>query len=300
MSKLDWLEFAACATADGSIDPDFFPVEKRGNDKAYRRTVSRAKAKCDGVPVVVRGDNGEAVVKWGTRPCPVRDRCLALAMDNEGHMTHKDRDGIFGGLTPKERHALQLQRVADGEVEPPTRVAKTRRRECTRPGTDLGAGRHLEHGEAACKACEPFMLSDVELETVARMVREGYTNPDIYRRTMATSAHVRAVRVLEGKPDPTGNDARDVNEGIAARRRRGYDESKVERRMAGYTASDNDWSLRLTGQERQEVVRRGHALGYSDGEISRRFGIHARQVHRDRVELGLATNFPQERKDAAA
>jgi transposase len=49
--------------------------------------------------------------------------------------------------------------------------------------------------------------------------------------------------------------------------------------------------LRLTRAERFDLVRELHRQGLSDREISRRSGVHARQVLRDRQRLGLASNY---------
>jgi len=40
------------------------------------------------------------------RRCPVRDACLALAMDAEGGVNAPSRFGMFGGLSPVQRAEL--------------------------------------------------------------------------------------------------------------------------------------------------------------------------------------------------
>lgn len=39
--------------------------------------------------------------------CPVRQQCLALALEREGNADRYSRGGIWGGLTPQERAALR-------------------------------------------------------------------------------------------------------------------------------------------------------------------------------------------------
>jgi WhiB family redox-sensing transcriptional regulator len=73
-----WTRDAACR----DVDPEtFFPVSEVGPGA---RQVAEAKAVC--------------------ARCPVREACLAFALD-EGL-----DDGVFGGLTPTER--CKLRRVA--------------------------------------------------------------------------------------------------------------------------------------------------------------------------------------------
>ncbi|MFJ1707861.1 WhiB family transcriptional regulator [Kitasatospora sp. NPDC088346] len=66
---------AACTGADPDL---FFPDDDADN---YGFCVLRAKDICSG--------------------CPVRDMCLALAMERG------EKHGIFGGLTPYQRHLLK-------------------------------------------------------------------------------------------------------------------------------------------------------------------------------------------------
>lgn len=74
----EWMADAECQTA---TDPDiFFP------EGEYVRTMARA-------------------AKTYCRVCLVSEECLKYALDNNiGH-------GIFAGLGPKERRALQLRRA---------------------------------------------------------------------------------------------------------------------------------------------------------------------------------------------
>ena len=44
--------------------------------------------------------------------CPIRERCLEVAMDWEARRGTKSRYGMFGGLTPDERSRLARERRA--------------------------------------------------------------------------------------------------------------------------------------------------------------------------------------------
>jgi WhiB family redox-sensing transcriptional regulator len=44
--------------------------------------------------------------------CPVRLSCLAYAMEMEGDLQKQYRHGIWGGLTPKQRHKLADRQAA--------------------------------------------------------------------------------------------------------------------------------------------------------------------------------------------
>jgi hypothetical protein len=100
--RFDWLDRAACRTPDGKLDERFFP--------GHGKNVSAgAKRICNGLAVVKADADGEAVVTWGRRPCPVREQCLAWAMAEEKPGAGEDgRHGIWGGTTPAERHRLFL------------------------------------------------------------------------------------------------------------------------------------------------------------------------------------------------
>lgn len=50
--------------------------------------------------------------------CPVIEQCLRHALQAEGDTPAKSRAGVFGGLTPAQRHALHRDRVAAGGSEP--------------------------------------------------------------------------------------------------------------------------------------------------------------------------------------
>lgn len=71
----DWRDNGACLTEDSSL---FFP---KGTEGPWLIVIAQAKAIC--------------------RRCPVRDACLSYALDN--NVT----DGIFGGLTERERAAVR-------------------------------------------------------------------------------------------------------------------------------------------------------------------------------------------------
>jgi WhiB family redox-sensing transcriptional regulator len=56
--------------------------------------------------------------------CPVRAACLAYAMRTEP-VSH--REGIYGGLSPKERHQLARTPWRPGDEPPPIRLGMTKR-----------------------------------------------------------------------------------------------------------------------------------------------------------------------------
>lgn len=69
----EWMEFAACAAVDPEL---WFAASKHEEDHNY----PIAKATC--------------------QRCPVQAECLDAALRND------ERYGVFGGLTPEERQAL--------------------------------------------------------------------------------------------------------------------------------------------------------------------------------------------------
>lgn len=287
---LDWLALAACGTTDGSVNPLFDIQEDRGQSlevKAQiRRQTASAKAICNGLPVVTRGEDGEAVVKWGTRPCPIRDRCLELALRLEGNADHKDRAMIFGGHTPKERARLAKERAM---AEAPDLEAPPAVEGCVYPGSQRGVGRHMLRGEPMCKRCEPFELSESDLDLVEKLVRDGKGNSEIFRRTTIHSdSIIRTIRVALGIPDKdrtrTRNRALPSVGGEAPLGRDYVDPVKVERWING------DRKILLTKAERLEMFRRVHALGITTKEIGRRYYTSDRQALRDQAELGLVGN----------
>lgn len=79
-----WEVQARCRTV--GVEP-FFP---EGNGGKYRAAADEAKAVC--------------------AMCPVRKPCLDYALAFEGGSEHGQRAGIWGGLTPRERHAIHRQK----------------------------------------------------------------------------------------------------------------------------------------------------------------------------------------------
>lgn len=79
----DWEEHARCRVVGVEV---FFP---EGNGGRFRAAADEAKAVCDG--------------------CPVRRQCLDYALRIEGGAEAGSRAGIWGGLTPRERHAIHRQ-----------------------------------------------------------------------------------------------------------------------------------------------------------------------------------------------
>lgn len=73
MTRTDWFDDAACHDADTDV---FFPVSE--SDAAEAKSICAA--------------------------CPVREKCLEFALEV------RPPDGVWGGLTPSERHRLIRRR----------------------------------------------------------------------------------------------------------------------------------------------------------------------------------------------
>lgn len=69
-ATLEWMDQALCRNVD--VGDTFFP-DKGGSNRDAKRICA---------------------------DCPVQAECLAYALDND------ERDGVFGGLSPEERHKL--------------------------------------------------------------------------------------------------------------------------------------------------------------------------------------------------
>jgi WhiB family redox-sensing transcriptional regulator len=78
-----WQEQALCC---GIGSEAFFPASEVGATAAYRQ----AARVC--------------------RRCPVVQECLQFALEQEADSPAKCRAGVYGGLTPVQRHALHLTR----------------------------------------------------------------------------------------------------------------------------------------------------------------------------------------------
>lgn len=72
------------------------------------------------------------------RQCPVKDECLAYALENG------ERFGIWGGLTTKERNKLPNRKRKPIMIQP-----------C---GTPAGYQRHYRNHEKPCNACRQANL----------------------------------------------------------------------------------------------------------------------------------------------
>ena len=82
---LSWMNDAECRyIGDWEL---FFPEGSNG----YRHTGKVAKRVC--------------------AECPVQDACLEYIMNLEGDYSVKYREGIWGGLTPRERSNLYRERA---------------------------------------------------------------------------------------------------------------------------------------------------------------------------------------------
>lgn len=108
-----WVDDAACRGCDPDV---FYPPERDG----YRGRIRQ--------PAPADAD----LAKLICRECPVQVQCLRYAVD------HGEPHGIWGGLTPKERHRLAAGPPPIPEMD---------------HGTEAGSKAHRRRGETPCKAC---------------------------------------------------------------------------------------------------------------------------------------------------
>lgn len=136
-----WRNLARCANAE---KPDtFFPAwGDRGAERA-------AKRMCNGTPAVV---DGVVMGPSRTTPCPVREACLAAALEFEAGRNAHDRFGVWGGLTPTQRANLDPGRRASHRPAEPA--------VCPWPGTSRGLNRHAELGAEQCPPCRRLELAE--------------------------------------------------------------------------------------------------------------------------------------------
>jgi WhiB family redox-sensing transcriptional regulator len=108
----EWQAEALCA----ETDPEAFFPEKGGSTRA-------AKSICNG--------------SKNAAPCPVKDQCLAYALE------HDERFGIWGGLAERERRSLKRAQdpMPRAPQPPPTH------------GTAARAQWDRRHGATPCEAC---------------------------------------------------------------------------------------------------------------------------------------------------
>jgi WhiB family redox-sensing transcriptional regulator len=85
----DWQQDAACRTVGFAA---FVPVEGADPGEVYRS----ARPIC--------------------AACPVATDCLEFALDQEGSSGYEGRTGIYGGLGPRQRYKLHLQRQQDQQA----------------------------------------------------------------------------------------------------------------------------------------------------------------------------------------
>lgn len=87
---MTWRDYAACL---GMVE--------RGSDPWFPHTAfGRSRAK--GYKTAAIRHAQEICAE-----CPVRGQCLALAMKREEGLKLDGRYGVFGGLTPEQRYALE-------------------------------------------------------------------------------------------------------------------------------------------------------------------------------------------------
>lgn len=115
---MNWRDQGLCA----EVDPELWFPEKGGS-------AAPAKRIC--------------------RQCPVRAECLAYALDNHEWW------GVWGGLTYRERLAIQDGAPAPVPLPAASCAATTPRRNLGSQGCGTAAGyqRHWRLGETSCDAC---------------------------------------------------------------------------------------------------------------------------------------------------
>lgn len=161
----EWMAEGLCA----QTDPDAFYPEKGGSVRA-------AKSICNGDPYRDR------------QPCPVREACLAYALDNE------ERFGIWGGRGEKERRRMRPARPLG---RPP--VAEPRRRAAVAidHGTEPGYRAHGRLGEDPCDSCDTAMDTAVQaaVEPAPQPVPVATERPGV-TRPWRPAELAEAVRLL--------------------------------------------------------------------------------------------------------
>lgn len=289
-SSLEWLGQAACGTPDGSVNPLFDIQPTRGSSpeikSQIRRQTAAAKEICNGKSVVTLNDDGVAVVKFSPRPCPIRERCLELAMANETTsvgtpVDHGDRAMIFGGLTPRERFDLARTRSAEAGADAPRSGARGAR---LAPVVSL---------EKHCATKEP------------KLSKRQYFDPTKVDRRMAGERKMKLTTAERHELIRRAH-ALGLND-VEIERRFDVAARQVvrDRKAMGLPAAEG-WAPVTADarEERRARVAEMHAAGRSDQHISYALGVTEWTVRDDRRSLGLPVLFGPggrriNRKDAA-
>lgn len=95
------------------------------------------------------------------RTCPILDQCRDDTLKAEEGKSRSDRHGVFGGLDPAERVALDATAAgrAPGNAGP-----------VKEHGTQTGYNQHLRRGEPACAPCK---AANTEATRASRTRRQG-------------------------------------------------------------------------------------------------------------------------------
>jgi hypothetical protein len=123
---LDWQSSALCAQSD----PELWHPDRRSDP------ATEAKRVCE--------------------DCPVRWKCLDTAMAAEAGLHSASRYGIWGGLTPRERAALDDTEPTGEETadtKPSARVRAKGGRKIAPCGTSSAYSRHVRNREPIDEAC---------------------------------------------------------------------------------------------------------------------------------------------------
>lgn len=127
--------------------------------------------------------------------CPMRERCLAAALAFESGRNGHDRFGIWGGLTPHERAALDPLRLErDDEPQP-----------CPWPSTTRGLERHASRREEPCEPCFAHEMRETgrarRNERIRRMAAEGKSPWEIALSMGVDKSDIKRILARQGAFD---------------------------------------------------------------------------------------------------
>ncbi|MGW5352235.1 WhiB family transcriptional regulator [Streptomyces sp. NPDC004031] len=90
-------------------------MNNRAPDTTDDASVWMDRANCrDDDPEVFFDERAAGAALSACRYCPVREQCLAWALELEGALAASHRFGVYGGLTSKQRAKLRGGRARTG------------------------------------------------------------------------------------------------------------------------------------------------------------------------------------------